>query len=110
MEFDYPLNMTKKDALIRRANRLIEWLHREEYANYVDENSVENLKKLIKRIIWALDQTIPENDWRQFLRLFQESRNILSIKEGEDQATAYTETTQSLISSLESFRGHVEDM
>ena len=102
--------MTRKQALVRRANRLIEWLHREEYSKYVDESSVENLKKLIKRIIWALEQSLEEEEWREFLLLFQESRKILAAENEDEQEIAYNETIKSLISSLETYRGHVEDM
>src|SRR5271156_5038797 len=109
MEFDYPLDMTRKTALIRRANRLIGWLQRDEYGKYVDESSVVNLKKLISRIIWALEQSLESEEWREFLLLFQESRKILAVEEGEDQEEAYNETVISLIGSLETYRAHIED-
>ena len=110
MEFNYPLDMTRKEALVRRANRLIDWLHREEYSKYVDEASVNNLKRLIKRIIWALEQSLDEAEWREFLLLFQESRKILTVENEDEQEAAYNETIASLISSLETYRGFVEDM
>ena len=99
----------KKAALIRRSDKLIGWLHRDDYAIYVDETSVDYLLKLIKLIIWALEYSIPSEEWREFLLLFQESRKILAIEEGEDQEQAYKETVESLISSLETYRSHIED-
>ena len=109
MEFNYPLDMTRKEALVRRADRLIGWLQRDEYAVYVDEDSVVSLRKLIGKIIWALEQSLSSEDWREFLLLFQEARKMLVVEDGEDQKAAYDETVLAVISTLEGYRGHVED-
>ena len=37
-------------------------------------------------------------------------KRILAIEEGEDQQEAYNDTIAHLISSLETYRGFVEDM
>jgi len=113
MEFAYPLDMTKKEALTRRANMLIEWLRRDKYAVYVDEASVKHLKELIGIIIDVVGAALELSDAderRGFIRLFQDARKILTTEEGEDQEGAYNEAVAYLISSLESYRGYVEDM
>ena len=101
--------MTRKDALVRRANRLIEWLQSDRYA-YVDESSVAHLRKLISILIDILDYVLSTEDGGEFLRMFQESRKLLLIEEGESMEVAYNETVAYLISTLESYRGFVEDM
>ena len=106
--FDYPENMTKSQALVRRSNKLISWLRRDECAIYVDENSVVELKKLIKYIIHALEQSINPEDWREFLLLFQESRKYLIFEQGREPEM-YAEAVNALISGLESYQGYVED-
>jgi len=74
----------------------------------LDENSVVELKKLIKYIIHPLEQSINQEDWREFLLLFQESRKYLLFEEGREPEM-YAEAVNALISGLESYRGYVED-
>lgn len=109
MEFNYPDNMTRKEALVRRADKLIGWLHGERYV-YVDETSVVHLRKLITILIDVLDYVLSTEDGREFLRMFQDARKMLIVEDGEDQEQAYNETVAYLISVLESYRGFVEDM
>ena len=108
MEFDYPLNMTRKQALVRRADKLIGWLHGERYV-YVDEGSVDHLKKLIFIIIDVLEYVLSKEEGREFLRMFQDGRKILEVEEGENVEDAYNETVAYLIEVLERYRGFVED-
>lgn len=109
MDLDYPLDMTRKQALIRRANMLLVQIQRD-YLIFTDEASVNALYEFSKRIVWALEESIPQEEFREFLLLFQEARKMLKVKEGEDQEAAYNECLASLISSLERYRGHIEDM
>ena len=108
MVFDYPLNMTRKQALIRRADKLIGWLQSDRYS-YTDEESVVHLRKLISLLIEVLDYVLKTEDGRVFLRMFQDARKILDIEEGEDMETAYNDTKNDLITTLETYRGYVED-
>ncbi len=111
MEFDYPLNMTRKEALVRRANKLIGWLQSERFA-YVDkEQSVPHLRKFIGLIIDVVNQAIQtEEEGRDFLQLFQEARKLLIVETEDEQELAYNDTILALISSLETYRGYIEDL
>lgn len=109
MDLDYPLDMTRKQALVRRANMLLVQIQRD-YLIFTDEASVTALYEFSKRIVWALEESIPQEEFREFLLLFQEARKMLKVKEGEDQEAAYNECLNALISSLERYRGYIEDM
>ena len=114
MEFNYPDDMTIKQALSRRANRLIGWLTERRYFIYAGEESVTNLRELIAVIIdvtnGALESRVPEEDRREFLVLFQDARKMLIPERDEEPWIAYNNTVSYLISSLETYRGVVEDM
>ena len=114
MDFNYPAGMTIKEALSRRANRLIGWLQERRYFVYAWEESVVKLRELISIIIdvtnGALDGRVPEEDRKEFLVLFQDSRKMLIPEEDEEPWDAYSNTVAHLISSLETYRGFIEDM
>ncbi len=108
MEFDYPLNMTRKAALVRRADKIIGWLQSDRYA-YVSKSSVTHLKKLITILIDVLDSVLSTEDGREFLSMFQDARKMLVVEEGESIRDAYNETVTYLIGIMERYRGFVED-
>ncbi|MCF8450891.1 MAG: hypothetical protein K9G49_13545 [Taibaiella sp.] len=95
MEFTSELlhNQEKKEAHLRRASIFIGWLHKPEYgyANYVDDNSIHNLAKLIKRlVIWALEVSMPKKDWQMF------HGRLLEISEALYQPSAETMTEKQI--------------
>ena len=108
MEYTYPENMTRQEALSRRATKLIGWLGEGRYAQYTGEDSAKRLKDLIKLIIWALEQSIDPGDWREYLAMFQDARKCLVTEEGRE-AEGYNEAVNSLIGTLERYRGYVEE-
>ena len=80
----------KRAALTRRANKLIEWLNRPEYAVYADHDTTTKLIKVIDLIIWALERSIAESEWKPFERKFLKAKriaaDIFDNKEAEQQA------------------------
>lgn len=74
---DIPFEVQKKNALVRRANKLIEWLKRPEYATYTDENSITHVIQLIDLIVWALEKSLPIEEWRLFRESLMAARNVL---------------------------------
>lgn len=68
----------KRQALTRRANKLIEWLERPDYAIYAGHESSVQLIKVADLIIWALERSIPLNDWLEFDSQLKGSRFIIA--------------------------------
>ena len=56
----------KREALEQRANILIEWLHKTDFALYEHEGSLGNLAKAVDIIVWALQNTLTISEWQQF--------------------------------------------
>ena len=84
---EYLLITTRREALIRRSDKLIERLRRPENSTYGNEESVDNLLRLIRLIIWALEQSIETEHWQEFRGMFQGSRKYLTeIEEGKEPA------------------------
>lgn len=106
--------MTRKQALLRRANKLLGWLHQDRFTVYEGEESLVNLRRLIEIIIdvvaGALENHPAADDRRCIIALMQDGRKILTVEEGEDQEAAYNETIQHLIFSLETYREFLEEM
>ena len=107
----------KRQALIRRSDKLISWLHRPEYADYIDITSTEHLVKLIKLIIWALEKSIPKGKWQSFLEQFLEAKDVLlgypkifeKVKETEtDKRISYNHTLAILLETLKSYKDYIE--
>ena len=97
----------KRDALVLRANKLIEWLHRPEYNVYNGHESTVQLIKVTDLIIWALERSIPLGEWRPFEEGLRNCRFILTdtfdteVSEKETYRTAREETIVTLRSYLE---------
>ncbi len=73
-------NQEKKEAHLRRASKFMDWLRQPEhgYSNYVDDNSIHKLAKLIKKlVIWALEVSMPKKDWQMFHGRFLEISEAL---------------------------------
>ena len=95
----------KRQALTRRANKLIAWLQREEYAHYSSHASTTQLIKVTDLIIWALERSIPLNDWLEFDSQFKGSRFILTdtfLTEDAERET-YNMARAEIISTLHSY-------
>ena len=84
----------KTDALTRRANKLIEWLKRDQYAVYRDRNTSRQLVWLIDLIIYALELSIPKNEWLPFLKRFKVARELARyVPERENETKEFYENT-----------------
>lgn len=81
-----PFHEQKRAALIRRANKLIEWLQRPEYAAYKGSTSTTNLIKVIDLIIWTLERSIPEHEWKLFEHDFLQCKGLISDVFETDEA------------------------
>ncbi len=95
----------KRQALTRRANKLIEWLHRPQYAVYVDPESTAQLIKLINLIIWALERSIPANDWEHFKQLLIDGRYLATDKfeDKYQEINAYATTLHMIEDTLKEY-------
>jgi hypothetical protein len=65
-EFNYPENMTKPQALTRRANKFLEWLQWPEYADYINHDTTLHLIKLTALINQALQKSMTIAQWDYF--------------------------------------------
>lgn len=101
----YPMLEEKRIALTRRANKLIEWLQRPEYAIYVDHDSTAHILKVFDLIIWALERSIPKNDWYDFQTEFKGSRFILDdiFKTQEAEIATYNMAREEVIATLQAY-------
>lgn len=79
------LQEQRKEALLRRADKLLLSLTRPEYAEYKDDNSVSRFIKHINLIEWALENSIPLEDWRPFRTSLYEARNNTLVSKDEEQ-------------------------
>lgn len=108
-----PIAERRRQALTRRASKLIEWIGRDEYSIYIDKvESKIRITWLVTFIIHALEESIPKEDWRAFLRLFQEVRfSVQDIgKEALDEIQRkliYDEAVINLITILETYRVYI---
>ena len=101
----------KRQALTRRANKLIEWLHRPEYAIYVDENSITHLIKLIDLIIWALEYSLPDDEWKYFKHRFYKARSkaVEIVENPEQQKDNYYIAVPAVIDTLRSYSEYISN-
>ncbi len=67
----------KRLAMIRRADKLMDWLARPEYARYEDIDSTDHLLQLTDLVIYALEMSLPENEWKPFLRSFKKVKQTI---------------------------------
>lgn len=102
-------------ALSNRAERLIGWLARTEYANYEDANSTYRLTRLIDLIIWAFEMSLSPEEWKSFLQQFKEAKSIAtgSLEDGEelrDEKANYNNAITHLVTTLQSYKDHMSAM
>ncbi len=100
----------KRAALTRRANKLIEWLHRSEYVDYVNGETTTKLIKVIDLIIWALERSIPESEWKPFERDFLATRRIIIdiFETDEAEKAAYEECLRMTVDTLRLYDRFIE--
>jgi hypothetical protein len=117
MDFDPELlkNQEKKEAHLRRAGKFLDWLRQPEhgYANYVYENSPDNLAKLISKLImWALEVSMPNEQWAVFNGLFREIRDMAQTPppKGVSEEEHYRKAVELLVSTLQAYKAHIEEI
>lgn len=106
---ELPFHIQKQQALTRRAGKLIEWLERPEYAVYTDENSITHLVKLIDLIVWALEKSLPLEQWRPFRQRLMDARNaIVDIVETENEEKEnFYRAIPMLITTLQDYSDYI---
>ena len=99
----------KRDALTRRANKLIGWLHRPDYSEYVDDSSVAKIIQVIDLIIWALEKSIPLDEWQRFRNELTDARNILTGKtvDKSQERHNFNAAIKSVITTLQSYLDYI---
>ncbi|MES2702383.1 MAG: hypothetical protein V4649_07080 [Bacteroidota bacterium] len=93
-------------ALLRRSDKLVEWLARPEYRNYADQSSTDKLVKLIDLIVWALEKSIPFKEWDAYQKEFIAAREIaleLHATRAEME-TCYQNAVTAVIKAAELYR------
>jgi len=81
-----PIAVQRKFALTRRVDKLMVWLQRPEYAVYENDGSTGRMAKLIDLIIYALEMSLPDKEWKSIRRKLIKVRNTLtSLPEDDEQ-------------------------
>jgi hypothetical protein len=83
----------KREALTKRVNKIIGWLHRPDYAVYVNHDTTLHLIKAINLTVWALERSLPPDQWEPFRQEILGARYIiLDVFENQTQEmnTYYT--------------------
>ena len=109
MPFDYPTDIYRQQAFIRRADKCTAILNREDYHTYQGEQSIEKLAQLIKLIIWALEPSLPKD---AMFSLLQDFKNLqeqqMDIFETEEVAkNNYDIVLPSLIDILQEYKVYI---
>lgn len=109
MELAYPLNMTREEALLRRADKLIEWLHRDYNATYKDEDSTDNIVRLINLIIYAFEASMPTDEWQPFFVLFKDCKHQANafFEDEEARADNYALVIERLTAILQEYKTYI---
>ena len=115
MDFNPELlhNQEKKEAHLRRAATFMRWLEEPRYANYVDAASSDELAKLISRLIlWALEVSMPPENWRIFDSRFKELRDLIHTPpaDGVSEAEHYAYCVSALRTTLASYSKRIEEL
>jgi len=102
--------MTRKQALLRRADKLIAWLSQGRFAVYQDAESIEDLQRLIIIILDIVDNALSEHRKarKHFLGLFSDTRELLEPKAGQEAGEAYAKAADYLKWGLEQYRILIE--
>ena len=109
MEFDYPIDMTREQAMIRRADKLTGILRRYKYQ---DASSSASLSEFIDIIIDAISPSLQDKEEKvTFLRKINKAKTILRKKtEGNnDEQDNYTKAIASLFSFLEEYKSFMAE-
>ncbi len=95
----------KRQALTRRANKLIGWLSSPDYAVYVDHESTDKLINLINLIIWALERSVQKDQWEPFRYQFLCSRYILldTFENEEQEKQTYYIALNEVVANLKAY-------
>ena len=108
--FDYPADMDKKQAMTRRANKLAGWLRKDEYSTYKDDKSIEHIVRFIGITTWALEKSLPDDEWAPLLLRFKTATaQILDRFETEKVAASnYKQVVNSLLNILEAYKSSID--
>jgi len=108
-EESIPKPELKRQALCRRADKLLTWLQREEYANYVDIGTTDHLLKLVDLVIWAFEMSLPKEDWTPLLEQFKAVKDAaLEVPEDDkSDASIYNNALQMLSLALLAYKEFV---
>ena len=114
IDSDTSFEELKRRALIRRADKLMDWLRRPEYAVYVDDDSTDRLLKLIKLVVYALEMSLPPGEWKPFYIKFIALRQMISgFPEHEkehfepDERVHYEHGITALLRLLERYKAYI---
>lgn len=106
-----PIAEQRRFALIRRADKLISWLQRPEYATYENDQSTDHLIKLINLITYALEMSLPDDKWSLFKRKFINiNQMLLGVAEDDeiefepDEKANYEKTVTALLDILQNYK------
>lgn len=89
MEPEKSLQELKKEALLRRADKLLGWLRRPDYTDYTDHESTDRLIKFVNLTIWAFEQSITREEWKPFFEQFKEIKDVANNVEGDEKENYY---------------------
>ena len=109
MPFDYPTDISREQAFLRRADKCIEIITLDGYSIYRGQHSIEKLAHLIKLIIWALEPSLPRDVTFSFLHDFKNLREqILDVFENEEIARAnYVSVVAVLLETLKEYKSYI---
>ena len=104
-----PTPELKRQALCRRADKLLTWLQREEYANYIDIGTTDHLLKLVDLVIWAFEMSLPKEDWKPLLDQFKDVKEAALVFPDADNSDAsiYNKALQMLSLALLAYKEFV---
>jgi hypothetical protein len=90
----------------------MEWLHRPEYAIYAGPQSDNCLVNLVELITWALEKSLPANQWRYFLSELKGCLHILRDTPDPDgpaydEHYRYEAARALLLHILEKYKAHI---
>lgn len=111
MEYCYPENMTRLEAFTRRSTMLIALLRRHQYAVFTGPDSVAGLIKVIKLIIWALELSLPEQEWNRYKKQFTDCTYQLqdTFETSEAEQANYERVLDTLSELLEEYRDYIQE-
>ena len=106
MEPEKPLQEQKKEAMLRRADRFLAQLRTPDYVTYSNEDAAGKLIALIDLIIWALEMSIPKEEWQPFLLRFRDAKYLAGNIEGK-QEDNYKKAITLLTTTLSDYETYI---